>query len=383
VKANYFFISATLYDIMIVSGGIPMKPFLKKSLTILIILILIPITLGIAFITTLAVTEYRPDEVENIQIHTNQSTKINLSTPIKIMTFNIGYASLSKTEDFVMDGGQKSRPDSKSLVVSNLDGILSIVAAYGADIHMFQEIDIASDRSFQINQLSIIQQQLPNQSTSYAPNFRVLFVPFPFSIGNMIGKVESGIVTTSSFDVAESSRIQLPGEFAWPVRLANLKRSLIVSRLPIQGTTRELVLINGHLSAYDDGSMREQEMSKLKEIMTTEQQLGNYVIVGGDFNQTFPNAEGIFPITDTSNYVAPVIPATFLPLGFTYAIDLTMPTCRLLNQPYNPLDPSTQYYLIDGFIVSNNVEIIEVSTVNHQFEFSDHNPVTMSFRLLP
>jgi len=360
-----------------------MKKLIKRILSILIIIVLIPVVLGALFVTILAVTEYRPKVSEVVEVENNTNTKISVNQAIKIMTFNIGYASLSKTEDFVMDGGVKSKPDSINLVRNNLDTLIANAGDYNADIYFFQEIDIASDRSFDINQLAEFKSVFSNMNFSYAPNFRVLFVPFPFSLGNMIGKVESGIVTATNFKVNSAERIQLPGEFVWPVRLANLKRALIVSRLPIENSTKELILINGHLSAYDDGSMREQEMAKLKEIMETEYAKGNYVIVGGDFNQTFPDADGIYPITDTTNYIAPTIPNTFLPTGFAYAIDLTSPTCRLLNKPYDPLDPTTQYYLIDGFIVSSNVSVNYVSTLNLNFENSDHNPVTMEIVLQP
>ena len=37
-------------------------------------------------------------------------------------------------------------------------------------------------------------------------------------------------------------------------------------RLPIVGSDHELVLINLHLSAYDDGTMRIQEMQALNEL---------------------------------------------------------------------------------------------------------------------
>jgi endonuclease/exonuclease/phosphatase family metal-dependent hydrolase len=197
----------------------------------------------------------------------------------------------------------------------------------------------------------------------------------------MIGKVESGIVVASSFKVNNAVRIQLPGEFSWPVRLANLKRALIVSRLPVEGSDKELVVINGHLSAYDDGSMRTQEMERLKGIMAEEYGKGNYVIVGGDFNQTFPEADGLFPVTDTSNFVAPVISGDFLPAGFRFAVDLTLPTSRLLNKPYNPSDPTMQYYLIDGFIISDNITLNSVTTLNLNFRYSDHNPVVMEVML--
>ena len=40
-----------------------------------------------------------------------------------ILTYNTGYAGLSKDEDFFMDGGSKVQPDSKDVVETNLAGI--------------------------------------------------------------------------------------------------------------------------------------------------------------------------------------------------------------------------------------------------------------------
>jgi len=360
-----------------------MKKIVKKILSVLLILVLLPVASATILITTLAITEHRPDEVELTAIANNQTTRVPLNQSIKVMTFNTGYSALSKDEDFVMDGGKKTRPDSMTVIQNNLTAIKQVVSSQQANILFLQEVDISSKRSYFVDQLKAYETLLDHQSISYAPNFRVLFVPFPFSIGNMIGKVESGIVTASSYEVSSAARIQLPGEFAWPVRLANLKRALLVFRLPIEGSDKELILINGHLSAYDDGTMRSQEMNRLREFMIFEYQKGNYIVVGGDFNQTFPEADGVFPIVDSTYYVAPVIADDFLPEGFSFVIDLTLPTCRLLDKPYNPLDPLTQYYLIDGFIVSSNIQIQSVSTLNLGFENSDHNPVTMEIVLLP
>ena len=59
-----------------------------------------------------------------------------------------------------------------------------------------------------------------------------------------------------------------------------------------------------------------------------------------------------------------------------------MPSCRLLNQPYNPADAeNTQYYVIDGFILSPNIELLQVEGVNLDFADSDHNPVLISVKL--
>ena len=64
-----------------------------------------------------------------------------------------------------------------------------------------------------------------------------------------------------------------------------------------------------------------------------------------------------------------------MPEGWTLAYDVNVPTCRLLNQPYNPEDEATQHYVIDGCILSPNVELVSVETLDEGFENSDHNPV--------
>ncbi len=63
-------------------------------------------------------------------------------------------------------------------------------------------------------------------------------------------------------------------------------------------------------------------------------------------------------------------------------MDETVPSCRLLNMPYQGADADTfQYYLIDGFIVSNNITVKECKTQDLGFVNSDHNPVVMELKL--
>ena len=67
---------------------------------------------------------------------------------------------------------------------------------------------------------------------------------------------------------------------------------------------------------------------------------------------------------------------------WSFAFDASVPTCRLLNQPYDPADTeNTQYYVIDGFLVSPNLEVSAVETLDQGFAFSDHNPVLLTVSL--
>ena len=80
----------------------------------------------------------------------------------------------------------------------------------------------------------------------------------------------------------------------------------------------------------------------------------------------------------------PLLEEAYLPEGFRYVFDTSTPSCRLLNQPYDPADTvNTQYYVIDGFIVSPNVAVDAVETLDLGFENSDHNPVLMTVNLIP
>lgn len=370
---------------------------MKKAVKISLIFISSLLVILLGFVLVLHLFEYRPEATTDLSIENESNFTKTLSTDtlITILTFNTGYASLSETEDFVMDGGRKARMDSKEEVLTNIDGIQSILLDANADLYLLQEVDIDSNRSYNINQYDIYKENL-NLPSMLAYNYRSIFVPFPLNPSQMMGKVNSGIVTFSAFETNQATRIQLPGSFAWPVRLANLKRALLVSRHPIEGLDAELVVINVHLSAYDDGTMRIQELEALQTLMVEEESLGNYVVVGGDFNQTFPQALSSYTDQETYTYkdlyalknenlweAFPLNPEWFNDNQFDLLVDSSIPTCRLLHQAYDSINlENNQYYLIDGFIVSSNVQVNMVQTLDENFVYSDHNPVKVIIELI-
>ena len=69
-----------------------------------------------------------------------------------------------------------------------------------------------------------------------------------------------GFSATVTFDISADpdlaaveiqNRIKLAESFSWPIKTCNLKRCMLETRIPIEGTDKELVLINFHLEAYD------------------------------------------------------------------------------------------------------------------------------------
>lgn len=352
----------------------------KKLLKTVLIILGIILLCAAAFILWLSVTEFKPGDVSDVKIEAN--SEVSGLTPFldeefSVISWNIGYAGLGKDSDFFMDGGENVSSADQDTVNASLLGIYKTLYsdADPATVFMLQEVDQNSTRTYGKNEVDA----LGINNSAYALNYSCKFVPYPVP---PIGRVNSGLLTTTIYDIDSAERISLPCPFKWPVSVANLKRCLLVSYLPISGTDSKLVIVNLHLEAYDDGEGKIAQTKQLREFIRAEYEKGNYVIAGGDFNQIFPGGLDKYPNTHTENWEPGQISDDIMPEGWTLAYDLETPSCRLLNQPYDASDTeNTQYYVIDGFILSPNVELVSVKTLDEGFEYSDHNPVKLQVKL--
>ena len=356
----------------------------KKILKIVGIVLAVLLAAFAGLVVWLTVTEYKPDAVEDVEIWDQDFRPAPLASgeSLTILSQNTGYAGLGKDADFFMDGGKSVAPTGEE-EVTNRNGIIQQMTGQDADVYFLQEVDTDSSRTGSIDQADWYGNAFDHSgngtfSWSFALNYSCDFVPFPWP---PIGKVHSGLQTLSRFAVEKAQRVALPCPFSWPVSAANLKRCLLVSYVPLEGTDKQLVLVNLHLEAYDDGEGKAAQTKLLVDFLTAEYEKGNYVIAGGDFNQTFPGALDAFPIQDPSLWTPGVLENDSLPEGWRFVCDLSVPSCRLLNHPYDPDPAGNQFYVIDGFILSPNVRLDSVETLDWQFEFTDHNPVVLEVTL--
>lgn len=362
----------------------------KKILKITCIVLGVILVAAIIFVGVLTITEYKPDDSESLEVtsgstfgkNTTGSAKLSPSVgdSISIVTWNLGYGSLGANADFFMDGGDSVYTSTAKQLNDNMEAITSELNSLAADIFLLQEVDERSSRSHKINEADILREKLPSYTSSYAYNYKTLMVPYPLP---PIGRVTSGIMTFSSFEVSDAERIQLPCPFTYPIRLCNLKRCLIVSRIPIAGSEHELVIVNLHLEAYDSGEGKAAQTRMLADILQNEAAAGNYVIAGGDFNQTFSNVDlSAYPQQSADLWAPGSIDVSEFGDSFTCSTDSSAPTCRSLDKPYEGSDhESFQYYVIDGFIVSSNLQINSTETIDLDFKNSDHNPIRLDVAL--
>ena len=352
---------------------------MKKILRFFLILILIIVLAVGGLFGLLTSTEYKPDAVEDLALLQSADRQLTPGQDLDVLSWNVGYGGLGKNSDFFMDGGTEVKAAGPNAVGEYLNGINGyLYDGETPDLILLQEVDTDSTRTYGIDETAYLAGGL-ELSRVHALNYSCNFVPYPLP---PIGKVHSGLYTMTQYSIAQAQRIALPCPFSWPVSTANLKRCLLVSYLPIEGSDSQLVLVNLHLEAYDSGEGKIAQTNQLREFIQSEYEKGNYVIAGGDFNQVFPGSLEVYPNTHPELWAVGTLDDSLLPEGWQFVYDLSNPTCRLLNQPYDPSDTvNTQYYVIDGFIVSPNVTLNSVESVDLGFENSDHNPVRMSVTL--
>lgn len=347
----------------------------KKIVRIIVFIVLIPILYLAIVILTGTITDYRPKEKTEIS-SIEDTFYLSDTATYTCLTWNIGYAGLGANMDFFYDGGTKVR-DTKDNTLRNFHMIKKFLRwNEHIDFILLQEVDKNAKRSYKIDEVEQINKDMAGHFPFFAPNYKSFFVPLPFF--RPMGKVNSGILTLSAYVPQKTIRYSFPGNYAWPKSNFMLDRCFMVSRFTLHNG-KDFLLINTHNSAYDNGSLRKAQMNYLKDFLLAEEKKGNYIIVGGDWNQSPPDFHGNF-----KGYVFDTIDLSYVQKNFPdgnwkWIYDSTEPTNRRVTTPYNKENcPVT---IIDFYLVSSNIQVLSCKTITMNFAYTDHQPVYIEFKL--
>ncbi len=308
------------------------------------------------------------------------------SSEYEVTSWNIGFAAYTDQYSFFMDGGKYSRAFSKEAVLENMENISTELIGFDSDFYLIQEVDVDATRSYHVNQKDIlfsklIEESSSSQNTTFAVNYDSPYLFYPFIKPH--GKSYAGLMTFSDYVITGALRRSLPIQTDL-AKLLDLDRCYVINRIPTDNG-KELILINFHLSAYTtDPSIANQQLETLYSDIILEYERGNYVICGGDFNKDIlGDSSSYFGVSGEDYSWAQSFPFDSIPEGFNLIAPIDeenpVPSCRNADAPW---DPETNFQItIDGFIVSDNVNVVFSQVVDTQFKYSDHNPVQMSFNL--
>jgi len=302
-----------------------------------------------------------------------------------IMTYNVGFGAYSPDYTFFMDtgimkDGTKTQGEhgtavSKAEVERNISGAAALIESHSPDFAIIQEVDYDSTRSYKVDQRATFKA-LEGYCTVFAENYHSSYLFYPF--GDPHGKNNAGIMTLSRYEVSDSTR------YAFPIsnglsKFTDLDRCYSVTHVPV-ANGKTLAVISLHMSAYDKGGViRKQQAEMLKTALETEYEKGNYDIAGGDFNQDLIGNLEKFPSEQKIPEWVATYDADDVPEGFKICADRDsdVGSCRGADVVWKR--GRTYTCVIDGFIVSDNIEVKRVEIVDSDFAYSDHNPVKLTF----
>lgn len=291
---------------------------------------------------------------------------------LTVMTWNIGYGGLGAESEFFADGGKEMLPPGKAIVEKNVAGIVSLLNKNAPDAILMQETARASLLTRGVDTLGAVVGALKGRDNAFSADLAARLLPPPFNIRN-------GLFTSISWGGARRELYELPREPNFIFGLFKRRYHAQVVRVPVDGDAADWVLIDIHLSAFDEGAnVRLAQLREVLKLAEAEYEKGARVVVGGDWNYEFARPDTLSTTKEKFLFWLHAFPYLELKAGWTAAFDPEIPTCRTNERPYARGENFTT--IIDGFIVSPNVEVVEVRAIDLDFQYTDHQPVVARFR---
>ncbi len=379
------------------------KKTLKIVLISLAIVILIPLLIVGGYVIYVFSSYSRVGNI-NLDVTKNSSSKlVETNKELTLTTINYGFGAYSSNYTFFMDEGENEdgtktkgtygKGISYDDVYKNTTCLTEEILKLNSDFYAFQEVDVSSDRAYHINQVEYINNKFKTYDSTFGINYNSSYLCYP--LNDPIGKSLSGLLSLSKYNIQSSSRVEYTISDSFS-KFFDLDRCFVVNRLNLDNS-KELVFINSHMSAYDEGGLiRNKQIQELYSFMKEEYSKGNYVIASGDFNHDLLTNNPLYPQYNFSNYAYQDIIKQHRPSWLSYMFDENKtspfddgfkiyasnsnPSCRDCDVIYTP--NSTFVSTVDGFIVSNNIEVKSTYTTKIGeigFAYSDHQPSTLTF----
>lgn len=358
------------------------RKFRWWKIPLVVILVLLVAVLG--YVGYVFGTYSRIEDNKELEVQDHTAEQVKTGEEYTAVSYNIGFGAYTADFTFFMDEGKESRARSKDSVIECVNETTSTALSYDPDFTLFQEVDTDSTRSHHVQEADIIRDryaEVGDFDDVFAQNYHSAYLMYPLLEPH--GASNSGLLTLSRFNIESSLRRSLPISTGLK-KILDLDRCYSVSRLPMENG-KELILVNLHLSAYGtDAAQGNAQLEMLFEDVKAEYEKGNYVICGGDFNHDFT--------VDSKEYFNPGFEKTYswchpfpdeaIPEGFSKCTDYAegmVATSRYTNIPYDKDKSFT--VILDGFIVSDNVDVSYVQNIDTGYLYTDHNPVVMRFTL--
>ena len=295
-------------------------------------------------------------------------------THLTVLTWNIGFAALGENADLFIDGGKSLRALPKGAIETAAKAVADKLADCDADAILLQETAGAGFLTRGVDVQKYMTASLPGYSQCFWSDFQTRFIPPPL-------KLCHGMASFCRHRLSQSNVLDLPQDPFYYFGFLKKYYGAIVQEYPIEGEAGVWLVINIHLSAFDEGAnIRKQQMATLFNYAQKAYEAGHYVVIGGDWNMRLSKTN--FPHKATGNAVFEGFDLTQenIPKGWAIITDHKTASLRSLSSAY--VKGQTYTSIVDGFVISPNVSVDTIETSDLGFKHTDHHPVFARFAIV-
>ena len=295
------------------------------------------------------------------------------TAPLRVMIWNIGYSGLGEESDFQDDGGEMLMPPSVEVIHKNLAGIQETLRGADADVVLMQEVAGPGFLTRGVNVLGGVGEAMPDYAMTFSSDIRTFLFPQRMSL-------KHGMATFRRVAAGETKIVRLTDEPGKISGFIHRRYHVQVTELPVAG--QDWVVIDVHLSAFDEGAST--RLTQLREVLDLAEGYyaeGKAVVMGGDWNMRLAPTDFPYTSDESALFWVHDFPKDQLADGWQVVIDPAVPTTRTNEQPYT--DGVNYRTIIDGLVVSPNVEVVAAEGINLDFRITDPQPVVFTLQQAP
>jgi endonuclease/exonuclease/phosphatase family metal-dependent hydrolase len=177
-------------------------------------------------------------------------------------------------------------PSDAVAICDRLDQIVETIAASGADVVLLQEVDFASRRTHNIDQLHYIAAALGWGFAARALTWECRYLPFPcWPLGHPPGPLRAGMGVISRYPLIQNTRQRLSQPRSLPWLAALFAPHDTVQMVDVQCGNQTIRLLNVHLTAHDPVTRQQQAQELVAFVHQAETPTS---VLMGAFNAALP-----------------------------------------------------------------------------------------------
>ncbi len=203
----------------------------------------------------------------------DSSTPTQNPNTLKIVTYNIGYASGIKNNKSLL---------LKEEAENNLRAMADVLKKLNPDILFLQEVDFDSARTFGVNQFQYLADALGMPYGAYVLTWNKKYVAWPYWPPSLhFGRIVSGQGVLSRYPITKQDLLYFPRPASNPFWYNWFYLDRVVQHLTIEMGNRMIKAYHVHIEAFDPKE-KVKQLKTLTEVVVKDHESRR--IVAGDFN---------------------------------------------------------------------------------------------------